>query len=160
MGDAARRQRTPFGPRRQCQRRRPADASSRAAAASTGFTDRGHANLYQLFTERALSLARPGGRIGLVLPRWLCHRSRLRRHSDDTCSTRHTVDSLVVVDNREAIFPVHRGLRFLLMTTDGGGRTAVVPLRPGRRTPRISIACRSRALTPRRSCCPVSCSSV
>ena len=30
--------------------------------------DRGHLNLYQPFLERALSIARPGGRVGLVLP--------------------------------------------------------------------------------------------
>ena len=28
----------------------------------------GHANLYQLFTERALTLVKKGGRLGLVLP--------------------------------------------------------------------------------------------
>ena len=30
--------------------------------------DRGHLNLYQAFIDRALALARPGGRVGLVVP--------------------------------------------------------------------------------------------
>src|SRR5262249_38733100 len=44
----------------------------------------GHANLYQLFVERALSLTRRGGRIGLVLPSGFAsdHGSAaLRRHT-------------------------------------------------------------------------------
>ena len=46
----------------------------------------GHTNLYQLFLERALRLARPGGRIGLILP-WGIATDRgsaaLRRHLFD-----------------------------------------------------------------------------
>ena len=92
----------------------------------------GHANLYQLFTERALSLARRGGRIGLVLPSGFATDhgcAQLRRHVLD--ATR--IDSLVSIDNRDAIFPVHRGLRFLLITATTGGLTRLVPLRSGPR---------------------------
>lgn len=92
----------------------------------------GHANLYQLFLERAMSLVRPAGRFGLVLPAGFgtdhgC--ARLRRHLLEAT----TVDSLVAVDNREAIFPIHRGLRFLLLTSTASGRTAALPFRSGPR---------------------------
>ena len=118
------------------------DASADAGARLTRFArgsgvyplhGSGHANLYQLFAERALSLACRGGRIGLVLPSGLATDhgcAQLRRHLLD--STR--VDSFVSIDNREAIFPVHRGLRFLLITMTTGGRTDAVPLRSGLRT--------------------------
>lgn len=116
-------------------------ASAAAAARLTRFTrgsgvyllqGTGHANLYQLFIERALCLARRAGRVGLVLPSGFatdhgCAHLR-RRVLDGT-----TVDSLVSVDNRDAIFPVHRGLRFLLITTTVAGRTAALPFRSGPR---------------------------
>ena len=80
----------------------------------------GHANLYQLFLERVLQLAKPGGRVGLVLPWGFAtdHGSaELRRHVLDRC----TVDDLVALDNRREIFPVHRALKFcvLFLRSDG-----------------------------------------
>ena len=117
-------------------------ASATAAARLTRFTrgsgvyrfqGTGHANLYQLFVERALSLARRSGRIGLVLPSGFATDhgcAHLRRHVLDAT----TVDSLVSVDNRDAIFPVHRGLKFLLITTTLAGQTPAVPFRAGPRT--------------------------
>lgn len=75
----------------------------------------GHLNSYGLFVERALQLVRRQGRLGLVLP-WgftTDHRmGRLRRH---VFSSAH-VDTLVGFDNRQGIFPVHRGVRFALVT--------------------------------------------
>ena len=51
-----------------------------------------------------------------------------------------TIDSFVVVENREGLFPIHRGLKFVLMTTtrsdarvEGGG-TSAIPLRTGIRS--------------------------
>ena len=90
----------------------------------------GHANLYQLFAERSLSLLRRGGRVGLVLPAGAlvdhgC--ARLRRHLLDTAE----IDSLTVVDNREALFPIHRGLKFALLTATTGSPTGALPLRSG-----------------------------
>jgi hypothetical protein len=93
----------------------------------------GHANFYQLFSERAVSLSRRGGRVGLVLPAGLANdhgSGQLRRHLLD----RTSIDSLVAIDNRNGIFPVHRGLRFLLITTSVGGRTHTIPLRSGLHT--------------------------
>src|SRR6185503_17239157 len=73
----------------------------------------GHANRYQLFLERSMALTRPGGRIGMVLPSGLAtdHGNRgLRRE----LLTRCDVDALVGFDNQQAVFPIHRGVRFLL----------------------------------------------
>ena len=77
--------------------------------------DRGHLNLYQPFLERSLSLTRPGGRVGLVLPWSLAVddgaaslRRRLLQHD--------RVDTLLGLDNSAGLFPIHRGLRFLVLT--------------------------------------------
>ena len=77
----------------------------------------GHANLYQLFAERMLQLVRPGGRLGAVMPSGLtadhgCARLR------ETLIERCRIDSLVGFENREAIFPIHRGVRFVLLTAE------------------------------------------
>jgi hypothetical protein len=92
----------------------------------------GHANLYQMFVERALALARPGGRIGLIVPSGLA--------TDHGCAPlRHqllgstTIDSFVSVENRDALFPIHRGLRFLIVTATSGGVTTTLPCRFGLR---------------------------
>ncbi len=98
-----------------------------------GLQGTGHANLYQLFLERALSLVRDGGRVGLVLPSGVgtdhgC--AALRRHLFD----RTRVDTMIGVENRDGIFPIHRGLKFLLLTTTLGGRTDPLSLRCGVRS--------------------------
>lgn len=90
----------------------------------------GHANLYQLFAERTLSLLRRGGRLGLVVPSGLgtdhgC--AGLRRALLDHCR----LDTVIGLDNRGGLFPIHRSLRFLLITGTAGGTTAVVPSRFG-----------------------------
>jgi hypothetical protein len=76
---------------------------------------RGHANQYQLFVERALTLLRPGGRLGLLVPGGF-----LTDHGAAELRTellqRHGLESLLVFDNCKAIFPIHRGLRFAAMT--------------------------------------------
>ena len=90
----------------------------------------GHANRYQLFAERAVALTRQGGRIGLVLPSGLAtdHGSaRLRRRLLTGCD----VDALVGIDNRRGIFPIHRSVRFLLVTASRGGPTRSIACRLG-----------------------------
>jgi hypothetical protein len=92
----------------------------------------GHPNLYQLFLERALALIRRGGRVGLVLPGGLLtdHGSTtLREHLLARCDT----DTIVAFDNREAIFPIHRSYRFLLLTATSGISTTGVRCRFGER---------------------------
>ncbi|MGH9408731.1 MAG: Eco57I restriction-modification methylase domain-containing protein [Vicinamibacterales bacterium] len=75
----------------------------------------GHANLYHLFVERMLQLVRPGGRIGALAPAGLLtdHGSAgLRRE----LFSRTRIDALVTFDNRDALFPIHRGMRFAALT--------------------------------------------
>lgn len=82
----------------------------------------GHLNRYQLFAERALQLTRPGGRIGLVLPSGLATdrgSGPLRRAFLDHT----TVDRLIGFSNRDGIFPIHRDVRFLLLTSSKSGST-------------------------------------
>ncbi|MGH9162346.1 MAG: Eco57I restriction-modification methylase domain-containing protein [Vicinamibacteraceae bacterium] len=93
-----------------------------------------HVNSYQLFVERALQLVRPGGRLGMVLPWGLASdvgSGRLRQRLLDTC----TLDGLVGFENTRGVFPIHRGVRFLLLTATASGRTERVPCRFGLVTP-------------------------
>src|SRR5262249_51467327 len=93
----------------------------------------GHANLYQLFLERAISLARPAGRIALVLPSGFATDhgcARLR----SVVFNRTTVDTYVTVENRDAVFPIHRSLKFLLLAATCSGHTIAVPCRSGVRS--------------------------
>ena len=94
----------------------------------------GHANRYQLFTERALALTRRGGRVGLVLPAGLATdlgSAALRRRLFSTCD----VDALVSIDNQRGVFPIHRSVRFLLLTATAGSPTRLVACRLGERDP-------------------------
>jgi len=93
----------------------------------------GHANLYQLFLERALAVTRPGGRVAMVVPSGfaLDHGcARLRSELLD----RTSIDTFVTVENRAALFPIHRGLKFLLVTATRGERTVTIPCRSGIRS--------------------------
>jgi hypothetical protein len=82
----------------------------------------GHANCYQLFAERCMQLARPNGRLGLLLPAGFATdrgSARLRRALLESMR----VDRVIGFDNRSAVFPIHRDVRFLLLTGTLGGRT-------------------------------------
>jgi hypothetical protein len=90
----------------------------------------GHINRYQMFVERALSLTARGGRIGLVLPAGFAtdHTSApLRR----TLLSRTCIDTISGFDNRRAIFPIHRSVRFLICTTTVGDATRQIACRFG-----------------------------
>ncbi len=83
---------------------------------------RAHMNRYQLFLERALQIARPGGRIGLVLPSGVVSdagSAPLRRHLFD----RADVDTVLGLENSAGIFPIHRSVRFVLLTATTGQPT-------------------------------------
>ena len=102
---------------------------TRESGAYTAQSD-GHANRYQLFTERALALTRPGGRVGLVLPAGLAidrGSAALRR----MLLSRSDVDAIVGLDNRLGVFPIHRSVRFLLMTATAGAPTRKIACRFG-----------------------------
>ena len=94
----------------------------------------GHANLYQLFAERMLQLASPSGRVGILAPGGLladhgC--ARLRETLFDGCS----VDAALTFDNHDGVFPIHRGMKFVLLTATRGGSTLELPSRTGLRSP-------------------------
>lgn len=90
----------------------------------------GRINRYQMFVERALTLTKRGGRIGLVLPAGFAtdHTSApLRR----TLLSRTSVDTISGFDNRRAIFPIHRSVRFLICTSTVGEATRQIACRFG-----------------------------
>jgi hypothetical protein len=90
----------------------------------------GHPNSYQLFLDRALQLAKRGGRIGLILPSGIAtdHGSaRMRRDLFD----RTTIDTWIGLDNRRRIFPIHRSVRFVVLATTNGGSTETLRFRSG-----------------------------
>jgi N-6 DNA Methylase/Eco57I restriction-modification methylase len=90
----------------------------------------GHANRYQLFVERAVALARNGGRLGLLLPSGLAtdHGSApLRRLLFHRCA----IDAIVGIDNHRGVFPIHRSVRFLLLTGSTGAPTSRIACRLG-----------------------------
>jgi hypothetical protein len=93
----------------------------------------GHANLYQLFLERALRLTRRGGRVAIVVPSGFA--------IDHGCAALRTalmdltsIDTFVTLENRDGLFPIHRGLKCLLVTATRGGRTTTIPCRAGIRS--------------------------
>ncbi len=91
---------------------------------------RSHLNQYQLFVERALQLVRPGGRVGFVLPAGFVSdtgSAPLRRH----LFAHAAVDRITGLDNRGAIFPIHRSVRFVLLTCTAGTPTETMRCRFG-----------------------------
>jgi hypothetical protein len=96
--------------------------------------DRGHLNLYQPFLERSLSITRRGGRTGLVLPWGFASdegAATLRARAIDAGA----VDAIVGFDNAEGIFPIHRGVRFLVLVASPGSEPREIRARFGVRTP-------------------------
>jgi hypothetical protein len=94
----------------------------------------GHLNQYQLFLERTLRLLRPGGRLGLILPSGLqadVGSGPLRRALVSTCA----IDTWLGFDNRRAIFPIHRSMRFVLLAASKSGSTDRLPLTCGLNDP-------------------------
>lgn len=90
----------------------------------------GHGNRYQLFVERAMALTKSGGRFGLVLPSGLAtdHGSApLRRLLFSRCD----VDAIVGMENDRGVFPIHRSVRFLLVTATQGAPTRQIACRLG-----------------------------
>ena len=90
----------------------------------------GQINRYQMFVERALNLTKRRGRIGLVLPAGFAtdHTSAPLRRA---LLSRANVDTISGFDNRRAIFPIHRSVRFLVCTSTVGDATRHVTCRFG-----------------------------
>src|SRR5207253_1836991 len=86
-----------------------------------------------LFAERMLQLAAPAGRVGMLMPSGLltdhgC--AHIRQHLFERC----TVDAVIGFDNRDGLFPIHRGVRFSLVTASNGGATHELQARTGLRS--------------------------
>lgn len=114
----------------------------------------GHTNLYQLFVERALMLLRDGGRLGLVLPSGLFSdigSTPLR----SMLLTRCGIDSVIGMDNRDAIFPIHRSTRFLLLTATSRAPTGTIACRFGETDPSQLDAIAETAGTADRTAYPI-----
>ncbi|MGC4085158.1 MAG: Eco57I restriction-modification methylase domain-containing protein [Vicinamibacterales bacterium] len=106
----------------------------------------GHANRYQLFVERSLALTRPGGRIGLVLPSGIladAGSAPLRR----LLFSRTAVERIVGFDNRSGTFPIHRSVRFVLLSLATGTPTVSTACRFGETDPSC-LAATERGLAP------------
>jgi hypothetical protein len=90
----------------------------------------GRINRYQMFVERALTLTRRGGRIGLVLPAGFAtdHTSAPLRRA---YLSRTRIDAITGFENRRAIFPIHRSVRFLICTSTVGEPTRRIACRFG-----------------------------
>jgi hypothetical protein len=102
---------------------------TREAGVYTAQSD-GHANRYQLFVERAIDLTRTGGRVGLVVPSGLGSdrgSAPLRRR----LLTRCDVEAIVGLDNHRGVFPIHRSVRFMLVTATAGSPTRTIACRLG-----------------------------
>jgi hypothetical protein len=93
----------------------------------------GHLNLYQPFLERALSLAHAEGRVGMIVP-WGLAGDDGAMALREKLLDRSRVHTIVGLDNAGAIFPVHRGLRFLVVVASPGGATGVIRARFGVRS--------------------------
>ena len=77
-----------------------------------------------------------GGRVGIVLPSGFASDhgcAALRRQVLD----RTPVDTFISIENRDGLFPIHRGLKFLLITATSGQTTATLPCRFGVRSPDV-----------------------
>ena len=96
----------------------------------------GHVNQYQLFAERALQALRPGGRFGLILPSGIqtdVGSAGLRRMLLDTCA----IDTWLGFENRQAIFPIHRGVRFVVLAGSRGRSAPAIPMASGLVEPEV-----------------------
>ena len=94
---------------------------------------RGHLNLYQPFFERALSICRRGGRIGLVVPWGIAvddGAATLRKRLVDDGE----LETLVGLDNAQGLFPIHRGVRFAVVVASPGRQASDIRARFGVRT--------------------------
>jgi hypothetical protein len=94
---------------------------------------RGHLNLYQPFLERALSICRRGGRVGLIVPWGVAV-------DDGAASLRHALvhdgglETFVGLDNSQGLFPIHRGVRFAVVVAQPGRPAGEIRARFGVRT--------------------------
>ena len=143
-----RRRRQPavgHGPRRQRRRRRPRRPSDRRAPVHRLRARGGRSTAWKAArTSTATSCswsARCSSRGQAAASAWCCRpgwstdagAAPLRRHLFDHAD----VDTVTGLDNRGGIFPIHRSLRFVLLTATTGRPTRQIACRFGARAPVI-----------------------
>jgi len=83
-------------------------------------------NYYRAFLERELALLAPGGRLGLTIDSGVASDAATAEHRRellDHC----TIDSFVLCDNVNRIFPIDSREQFLLLVAGKGGATDPLP---------------------------------
>jgi hypothetical protein len=93
----------------------------------------GHVNVYLPFVEKALAITKPTGRIGLVLP-WSFAVDDGAAAMRSAMIDAERIESIVGLDNAAGLFPIHRGLRFLVLVAGASTRGRSMTLRCGVRT--------------------------
>ncbi len=101
--------------------------AARAAVLRRHFRHQGPGKLhtYRLFTEQAMRLLRPGGRLGLLLPASLYFdrdAQALRELLLDQCRW----EELAAFENRRGLFPIDRRYRFAVVIAQQGGTTTAL----------------------------------
>jgi len=83
---------------------------------------KGDINTYKLFLERFFVVLRKGGRMGIVVPSGI--------YTDQGCLAlrklffeKSQIGCLYCFENRRAIFNIHRSFKFVLFSTQKGGKT-------------------------------------
>lgn len=111
------------------------DDCERAALLRAAFPHhRGRLYTYRLFTEQALRLLRPGGRLGLILPASLYFdrdAGPLRRLLLDECEW----EWLHAFENRRGLFAIDSRYRFAAVIARKGGSTSAIRASFGREDP-------------------------
>src|SRR6185436_20912191 len=95
-------------------------ARGSALRARFGHQGPGKLQTYRLFTEQAVTLLRPGGRLGLLLPAslWFDRGARpVRELLLDQCRW----EWLFAFENRHALFPIDCRYRFGAVIAEKGG---------------------------------------
>lgn len=90
----------------------------------------GHANLYRFFVERMLQLCAPAGRIGIIAP-WGLVSDYSASRTRERLFRVAAVDEITAVDNARRLFPIHRSVRFALVTATIGQASRGFVLRTG-----------------------------
>ncbi|MBX7215087.1 MAG: hypothetical protein K1X39_13830, partial [Thermoflexales bacterium] len=84
-------------------------------------------NLYKLFTEQCFNLLRAGGLCGIVIPSGI-YTDLGAKGLRELLFEQTRVSGLFGFENRKAVFEgVHRGIKFVVLSFEKGGRTETFP---------------------------------
>ncbi|NRP17892.1 putative type I restriction enzymeP M protein [Ensifer adhaerens] len=86
-------------------------------------TAHGKLNLYALFAELALNLIRKNGRCGVIVQSGIATDDGNKRFFDHLVASRLLI-CLYDFENKEGLFPIHRAMKFSLLTIGSGAMQA------------------------------------